>query len=58
VKIPTVSRKQSLEAKSKLLGIRERITKGEDFEKLAKEYSEEPAAKVRVAIWDFKKAKT
>jgi len=56
VKIPTVSRKQSLEAKSKLLGIRERITKGEDFEKLAKEYSEEPAAKSTGGNLGFQKS--
>lgn len=45
VKIPTVSRKQMLEAKSKLLAIRERIVNGEEFETLAREYSEEPAAR-------------
>jgi len=56
VKIPTVSRKQSLEARSKLLGIRERITKGENFETLAKEYSEEPAAKSTGGNLGFQKS--
>ena len=45
VKIPTVSRKQLLEAKSKLQTIKDRILKGENFEALAREFSEEPAAK-------------
>jgi peptidyl-prolyl cis-trans isomerase SurA len=56
VKIPTVSRKQSLEARSKLLGLRERITKGENFEALAKEYSEEPAAKSTGGNLGFQKS--
>lgn len=56
VKIPTVSRKQSLEARSKLLAIRERITKGENFETLAKEYSEEPAAKSTGGNLGFQKS--
>jgi peptidyl-prolyl cis-trans isomerase SurA len=56
VKIPTVSRKQSLEAKSKLLGIRDRILKGENFETLAKEYSEEPAAKTTGGNLGFQKS--
>jgi len=56
VRIPTVSRKQSLEAKSKLLGIRDRILKGENFEDLAKEYSEEPAAKTTGGNLGFQKS--
>ncbi len=56
VKIPTVSRKQSLEARSKLLGLRDRITKGESFETLAKEYSEEPAAKSTGGNLGFQKS--
>lgn len=56
VKIPAVSRKQLLESKSKLLGLRERILKGEDFEFLAKEYSEEPAARSTGGNLGFQKS--
>lgn len=56
VKIPTVSRKQLLEAKSKLLSLRERVIKGEDFEKLAKDYSDEPAAKSTGGNLGFQKS--
>jgi peptidyl-prolyl cis-trans isomerase SurA len=56
VKVPTVSRKQMLEAKSKLLDIRDRILKGEDFEFLAREYSEEPAARSTGGNLGFQKS--
>ncbi|MBC7391207.1 MAG: peptidylprolyl isomerase [Opitutaceae bacterium] len=45
VKIPSVNRKQLLEAKSKLQGLRDRIMNGESFETLARENSDEPAAR-------------
>ncbi len=46
VKIPTVGKGQKEEVRKKLSDLRKRIIEGgEDFETLAKEYSEEPGAK-------------
>lgn len=46
VKVPTVSKEQKEQVRKKLNDIRKRIVEGgEDFETLAKEYSEEPGAK-------------
>ncbi len=45
VKIPTVSKDQKAEMRSKLNDIRARIIAGESFEAMAKEYSQGPSAK-------------
>ena len=44
VKLPTVSKGQKEAARKKLLGIRERIVAGEDFGKLAREFSNDPGS--------------
>lgn len=44
VKKPTVSKTQKEATRKKLLELRERIVKGEDFGKLAKEYSQDPGS--------------
>lgn len=44
VKEPTVSKEQKEVVEKKLLDLRERILNGEDFNELAREYSEEPGA--------------
>jgi peptidyl-prolyl cis-trans isomerase SurA len=45
VKDPVMSREMKNNVKARLNGLRERILDGEDFEKVAKLYSQEPAAK-------------
>lgn len=44
VKIAEVSEKQKQEARQKLIELRDRILKGENFNALAREYSEDPSA--------------
>jgi peptidyl-prolyl cis-trans isomerase SurA len=44
VKLPTVSKGQKEAARKKLLGIRERVVAGEDFGKLAREFSNDPGS--------------
>lgn len=44
VKVVSVSDKQKAEARKKLMELRERILKGEDFNELAHKYSEDPSA--------------
>ncbi len=44
VKLPTVSKGQKEAARKKLADIRERIVNGEEFAKLAKEYSDDPGS--------------
>ncbi|MFN3403417.1 MAG: peptidylprolyl isomerase [Cytophagaceae bacterium] len=56
VKIPKVSKEKKFEARTRLEKIRERIVAGEDFCKLAKEYSEDPgSAKYCGELGYFKK---
>ncbi len=53
VKIAKVSEPQKEETKAKLVEIRDRILKGEDFNELAKKYSEDPSAQMNGGDMDY-----
>lgn len=53
VKIAKVSESQKEETKAKLREIRDRILKGEDFNELAKKYSEDPSAQMNGGDMDY-----
>lgn len=53
VKIAKVSEPQKEETKAKLMEIRDRILKGEDFSELAKKYSEDPSAQMNGGDMDY-----
>ena len=53
VKIASVSEPQKEETKAKLVELRERILKGEDFNELAKKYSEDPSAQMNGGDMDY-----
>ena len=44
VKVPEIGKKQKMEARQKLLDLKRRVLGGEDFNTLAKEYSQGPSA--------------